>query len=231
MSESISTFSPSSILSNPFTKIGAITSAIVPLRFAETAAGSFDIQKINTQSDSAKTANNANSTLEEYRKKDESLPHDKKRTMGRKQFIPYGLYMVHGYVSCAEAKKTGFSERDLQYLFESILNMYNYSSSATKAGMTVLSPIIIFKHVGHHDTHDAADRAREAMLGCAPAYKLHQLIEITKRDDVEYPRDYTDYDISINLSNLPNGVEIGFKYMPFEPIVWGAPNDGWLKTK
>ena len=39
--------------------------------------------------------------------------------MGRKQFIPYGLYVVHGYVSAHDAQKTGFSEKDLQYLFES----------------------------------------------------------------------------------------------------------------
>lgn len=169
-------------------------------------------------------------TIEEYQKKDEALPQEKKRTMGRKQFVPYGLYVVHGYVSAMEAQKTGFSEKDLQYLFESVLNMYNSSPSATKAGMTVLSPMIIFKHVGTNNGDELA-QTREAMLGCAPAYRLHELIDVKRKDGVEYPRNYTDYDICINASALPTGVKIGFKYGPFDSIVWDAPNDEWIKTR
>lgn len=168
-------------------------------------------------------------TVEEYQKKAESIPQEKKRTMGRKQFIPYGLYVVHGHVSAHDAQKTGFSEKDLQYLFESILNMYNSSTSASKAGMTVVSPIIIFKHVGSsHGTPE--EKQRGAVLGCAPAYRLQELIDIHKKEDVEFPRNYTDYNLSVNISNLPDGVEIGFKYNPFEPIVWGKPNDNWIKV-
>lgn len=171
------------------------------------------------------------SNLDDYRKLNDSMDDSKKRTIGRKQFIPYGLYRVNGYISAAEANKSGFSESDLKALFEAILNMYNYSTSATKAGVTVISPIIIFKHVGSPDTTDQKEKEREAILGCAPAYKLHELIEIKKKENVEYPRDYTDYDVSINLSALPKGVTVGFKYMPFEDIVWGRPNDGWLTVK
>ena len=170
------------------------------------------------------------STLEEYKALSASMSEDEKRTMGRKQFIPYGLYRINGYVSAAAAKKCGFSEKDLKLLFEAILNMYNYSPSSSKSGMSVISPIIIFKHVGRPDNPDTEERTREAVLGCAPAYKLHELIDIKKKEEVEYPRDYTDYDISINLTDLPRGVEVGFKYMPFEDIVWDKPNDKWLKT-
>lgn len=169
-------------------------------------------------------------TLEKYRELAESLSDDKKRTMGRKQFIPYGLYRVNGYISASIANKTGFDENDLSKLFESILNMYNYSSSASKSGMSVVSPIIIFKHVGSPDTLNEVERTREAILGCAPAYRLHELINIKKKEDVEYPRDYTDYDLNINLSELPKSIEVGFKYMPFEKIVWGNPNDNWIKV-
>lgn len=169
--------------------------------------------------------------LEKYIELSNSMSEDKKRTMGRKQFVSYGLYRVNGYISAAEARKTGFSEKDLKVLFESILNMYNYAPSATKSGMSVLSPIIVFKHVGSPDTVDVAERTREAVLGCAPAYKLHELINIKKKEFVDIPRDYTDYDISINISALPKGIEIGFKYMPFEDIVWDKPNDGWLTVE
>ena len=86
----------------------------------------------------------------------------------------------------------------------------------------------MFKHVGT-DNGDTAAREREAKLGCAPAYKLHELIKINKKDGVEYPRTYTDKKKKIDVSHLPKGVEIGFKYGPFDSIVWGHPTDDWLQ--
>ena len=62
--------------------------------------------------------------IDDYDKIDMDLADDKKRTMGRKQYIPYGLYVVRGSVSANLAEKTGFSEDDLKILFESIMNMY-----------------------------------------------------------------------------------------------------------
>ena len=47
--------------------------------------------------------------------------------MGRKQFIPYGLYEARGFVSANLAMATGFDEEDLRVLFEAILNMYELS--------------------------------------------------------------------------------------------------------
>ncbi|WP_163367582.1 type I CRISPR-associated protein Cas7, partial [Klebsiella aerogenes] len=48
------------------------------------------------------------------------------RTMGRKHIIPYGLYRAHGFVSAPLAahptKGTGFSEDDLELLFEALSN-------------------------------------------------------------------------------------------------------------
>ena len=57
---------------------------------------------------------------------------EKKDTeMGRKYIVPYGLYRVEGYVSANLARKTtGFSEEDLQLLWEAILNMFENDHSA-----------------------------------------------------------------------------------------------------
>ena len=45
--------------------------------------------------------------------------------MGRKYVIPYGLYRAEGYISANLARKTtGFSEDDLQLLWQAILNMF-----------------------------------------------------------------------------------------------------------
>src|SRR5690606_23641578 len=44
------------------------------------------------------------------------------RTMGRKHIVPYGLYVAHGFVSAKFAERTGFSEADLEQLFEALQN-------------------------------------------------------------------------------------------------------------
>lgn len=162
--------------------------------------------------------------VEDYMAWEEAQPEDKLRTMGRKQIIPFGLYEVRGFVSANLAEETGFDEEDLNVLFESILNMYEHDRSASKGEMAVVSPLIIFKHVGTDS--DAEQRVRQAKLGCAPAHKLFDLVKVTKKAAVAYPRSYRDYDAVVKLDKVPSGVRIGFKPDPFSPIVWDALPDG-----
>lgn len=160
------------------------------------------------------------STLDEYKAADQKRPDDKKRTMGTKQFIPYGLYLVRGSVSACLAKKNGFTEEDLDKLFEAIIQMYNHDISSSKEGMSVVGPLIIFKHVGTQAPENEEQNKKEAMLGCAPAHKLFSLLDIRKKDGVLTPRQYKDYDVALHVSEIPTGVCVGFKSMPFEPVVW-----------
>lgn len=45
--------------------------------------------------------------------------------MGRKSIVPYGLYRVEGYISANLARKvTGFSEEDLELLWDAVINMF-----------------------------------------------------------------------------------------------------------
>ena len=111
-------------------------------------------------------------TLEEYEKEEKERPDDKKRTMGSKQFIPYGLYILKGTISASLAEKTGFTEEDKDLLFEAILQMYNHDVSSSKQGMSIVSPLIVFKHIGTQDPANAEQNAREAKLGCTSAHKL-----------------------------------------------------------
>lgn len=166
-----------------------------------------------------------------YAELEASTPEDKLRTMGRKQFLPYGLYEARGFISANLAAETGFDDSDLKALFEAILNMYEHDRSASKGEMSVISPLIIFKHVGT-DT-DEVQRTRQAKLGCAPAHKLFELVDIAKKENVELPRSYRDYDCSIKLSALPAGIEAGFLDTPYGEISWGAiPEDNnWLTAK
>lgn len=156
--------------------------------------------------------------LEDYQELEEKTPEEKMRTMGRKQLIPFGLYEVRGFISANLAAETGFDDEDLKILFESILNMYEHDRTASKGEMAVVSPLIIFKHIGT-DT-DSVQRVRQAKLGCAPAHKLFELVQVSKKENVEYPRSYRDYNAIVRLDRVPKGVEIGFQTDPYGEIYW-----------
>lgn len=148
------------------------------------------------------------STSADYLAWENEQEEDKLRTMGRKQLIPYGLFVGKGFISANLAEKTGFTEDDLSLLWESILNMYEHDRSASKGLMTV-HKLYIFKHEGTDSNEE--QRQRQAKLGCAPAHKLFDLVEsqIQKKKDVEVPRRFTDYDMPLKEEiKLPNGVTL-----------------------
>lgn len=121
----------------------------------------------------------------------ESDAEKKGTEMGRKYIVPYGLYRMEGYVSANLARKvTGFSDEDLELLWQAILNMFENDHSAARGKMAVRK-LIIFKH--------------DSELGCAPAHKLFDSIRVEKREGVEAPRDFTDYVVEIS-QELPEGV-------------------------
>lgn len=170
-------------------------------------------------------------TMESYLKMEQESPEEKMRTIGRKQLIPFGLYEVRGFVSANLAGETGFDDNDLKILFESILNMYEHDHSASKGQMSVVSPVIVFKHVGTDS--DEEQCRRQAKLGCAPAHKLFELVQVSKKTDVEYPRSYQDYDAWVDVSSLPKGVEVGFQSDPFGEISWNHLEEGekWFRER
>jgi CRISPR-associated protein Csd2 len=119
---------------------------------------------------------------------------EKKNTeMGRKYIIPYGLYRCEGYVSANLARKaTGFTEEDLELLWQAILNMFENDHSAARGKMAVRE-LIIFRH----DTE----------LGCAPAYKLFESVHVDrKKNDGRPARAFSDYVVSVDEAALPAGV-------------------------
>ena len=160
-------------------------------------------------------------TIEEYEKEENERPDDKKRTMGNKRIATYGLYIVKGSISASLAEKVGFTETDLNALNEALLQMYNHDISSSKEGMSVVSPLFLFKHVGTQDDANAEEKAREAKLGCAAAHKLFNLMNVQKMTEIEYPRNDEDYQVSFRFSEMPKGVEVGIKTAPFSEVVWG----------
>lgn len=188
-----------------------------------TSVDSIDVEDI-TITRMAFVDGNSNK-MSDYDKIDEERPEDKRRTMGTKQFTPYGLYVLKMTVSANLAEKVGFTEDDLKVLLESVVQMYDVESSSSKMGMSVLTPVIVFKHIGTQADKASEANMREAKLGCAPAYKLFDLLTITKRDGVDVPRDHKDYNVSLELSKLPNGVECGFKTSVFGDVEWQSNDD------
>lgn len=149
----------------------------------------------------------------EFKAWEDSQPEDELRTMGRKALIPYGLFIGKGFISAHLAQGTGFSREDLRLLFDAILNMFEHDRSASKGAMAVRYPVFVFKHVGTDS--DEKQRARQAMLGCAPAHVLFEEIvrvrpdrEAQGRDGVEAPRSFSHYTVSVNRDRVPTGVEL-----------------------
>jgi CRISPR-associated protein Csd2 len=117
------------------------------------------------------------------------------RTMGRKNTIPYGVYVAHGFVSAHLAAQTVFTEEDLNLLWDALCNMFEHDRSAAR-GLMATQKLVVFKH------KDA--------LGNAPAHKLFERVTIKRKDEDKSkpPRDIADYAITINKDGLPQGVTI-----------------------
>jgi len=116
------------------------------------------------------------------------------QTMGRKHIVPYALYRAEGYISAHLAAQTGFSEEDLNLLWNSLVNMFDHDHSAARGKMNARK-LIVFKH--------------DSMLGNAPAHKLFDLIRVERATDNAKPaRAFSDYNIDIDSSNVPQGITL-----------------------
>ncbi len=128
------------------------------------------------------------------------------RTMGRKHIVPYGLYVAHGFVSAKFAERTGFSEADLDLLFEALANMFEHDRAAARGEMTSRK-LIVFRHAN--------------ALGNAPAHRLFDLVQIGRNVDGEFralddrglgnlppARKFADYAVRIDREGLPEDIDI-----------------------
>ena len=121
------------------------------------------------------------------------------RTMGRKFTVPYALYRVHGYVNAALAQQTGFNEDDLVLFKKALDQMFEHDRSAARGNMAPRG-CIAFKH--------------ENKLGNARADQLFKRVKIERKqpagngEDAPPPRSFDDYDLTINETDLPEGVSI-----------------------
>jgi len=113
--------------------------------------------------------------------------------MGRKALLPYGLYRTHGFFSPQFAASTGADAGDLELFWNALREMWDLDRSASR-GMMACRGLYIFSH--------------ESKLGNAPAHKLFERVQVGKRDGVDSPRSFSDYEVSVNETDLPEGVTL-----------------------
>ena len=132
------------------------------------------------------------------------------RTMGRKHIVPYGLYSAHGFVSAPLAshptKGTGFSDADLELLFEALSQMFEHDRSAARGEMATRK-LVIFRHasaLGNAHAHELFARVKtwRTFKG------VRRSIGDEAIDNWPAARSFDDYAITIDRDDLPAGIEI-----------------------
>jgi len=79
----------------------------------------------------------------------------------------------------------------LKLLWEALLNAFEHDRAAARGEMNPRK-LIAFKHTSH--------------LGNARSGELFDRVKITKKSDL--PRAWGDYEVEINKSNMPAGIEL-----------------------
>ena len=114
-------------------------------------------------------------------------------TMGRKAYIPYGLYVAHGFFVPSFAADTGFNDEDLELLWQALVHMWDLDRSASR-GLTACRGLYVFSH--------------DSKLGNAPAHKLLDRVRVKRRDEMGVARAFSDYAMTVDRGDLPGGVEL-----------------------
>jgi CRISPR-associated protein Csd2 len=174
------------------------------------------ITRMATTDDKIEASENV--TSETYEQWESEQSEDKLRTMGRKTLIPYGLYVCKGFISAnlADSKTgTGFSEEDLELLWNALGGMFDNDRSSSK-GIMASRRLIVFKHVG--------DTPEKSKLGMAHSHRLLDIdtdlipnemaiVSIRLSEGVKHPRSFTQYKVSIREEKCPMGIEIKADYI------------------
>ena len=131
---------------------------------------------------------------------------DKERTMGRKHIVPYGLYRMHGFVNAKLAERTGFTDADLEVLWDALEQMFEFDRSASR-GEIAVRKLLVFKH--------------DSPLGNAPAHRLFEMVSVFRASGEDLlpagderlhnappARAFSDYAIRVDTDALPSRVTL-----------------------
>lgn len=110
-------------------------------------------------------------------------------TMGSKNFIDYGVYLVQGSVNSFYSERTGFDEKDLEILKEALRTLFiNDVSSARPDGSMEVKEIYWFTHSNK--------------LGNVSSAKIKQLVNYDELDINNTNPSYQDYNFRLDEEKL-----------------------------
>lgn len=114
-------------------------------------------------------------------------------TMGTKNRIEFGLYVVKGSINCQLAEKTGFSDEDAEKIKKALETLFeNDCSSARPEGSMEVCRGYWWKH--------------NSKTPAVSTAKVHRSVKITEKEGLKHkPRSFNDYDIT--LENIEGLVE------------------------
>lgn len=117
----------------------------------------------------------------------------KQTEIGRKAIVPYGLYRAHGFFNPHFAARTGVTAEDPALFWEALDRMWDLDRSASR-GLMACRGLYVFTH--------------ESPLGNAPAHRLFERVEVTRRPSEMAARRFQDYDVTVDESEMPEGVTL-----------------------
>ena len=101
-------------------------------------------------------------------------------TMGSKNRIEFGLYVIKGSINHQLAEKTGFSDEDAEKIKEALISLFeNDASSARPSGTMEVRKVYWWKH--------------NCATGQYSSAKVHRSLVIEKKTDI--PKKYEDYEV------------------------------------
>ena len=109
-------------------------------------------------------------------------------TMGMKHFVRFGLYQIKGSINAQLAEKTGFTQEDAQVIKEALRTLFvNDASAARPDGSMEVVRVYWWEHNCKDGQYSSA--------------KVHRLLKVQQKAEVEMPSSVDDYDI--HLDELP----------------------------
>ncbi len=106
-------------------------------------------------------------------------------TMGSKNRVEFGLYVIRGSINHQLAEKTGFSDEDAEKIKQALISLFeNDCSSARPEGSMEVKNVYWWKH--------------NCEMGQYSSAKVQRTLSITVKDGVDSPKSFEDYIISTN---------------------------------
>lgn len=106
-------------------------------------------------------------------------------TMGMKHRVDFGVYIIKGSINVQLAEKTGFTTEDAKKIKEAVRTIFvNDSSSARPDGSMEVVKLFWWEH--------------NCAIGQYSSKKVHDSVEIKKKDSVNIPSSINDYVIKLN---------------------------------